>query len=1221
MKSIHLTVHPPVGDVLTAQLTTDQYTVGSAAGAQIQLPYEGVAEQHMVLWVQEDRVQVEPLMQGVQVNSYPIEERVEAEFPVSVEFAGVMLVLELKAVEEEQPAQPEAWKDIQITLPPKEGDGSKGNLPLTSDLHSAVTVVSPWSGPQRPAGSGKHTKTPQPARKIQPVGEDKALLTGEYKLVREIARGGMGKIYFGEDPQLKREVAVKVSILAYGGTDPRFSKEAEVLAQLAHPNIVPVYNIGKDGQGRPFYAMKLVKGRTLQAVLNALAKRDPEVVREYTLPGLLTIFRKVCDAMSFAHSKRILHRDLKPENIMVGEYGEVLVMDWGLAKTLGSEEDRSGHALQATQASPSDMGMTMEGDVMGTPQYMSPEQAEGIVADLDERSDIYSLGGILYAILTLRAPIDGKTLDEVLTKVKSGGISSMSTRRGGNGKVAAASPAVMERNVPEALQAVTLKAMALDRSERYANVEGFAADIERYQNGFATQAENAGAIRQLVLFIKRNKAVSSSVALFLMAAVGFVVKLAASERMAISEMEKSRREAAKAQVTLAEAAEEMGDAEQMRLALSKVPGDLRDLTWEYLDEKSDFADFKIPPPDDSDWMEVENCADDPESVLAVQTNGQLSVINTLTGKVTPLWRAERKGFSLHSIAASADGRLLAVVWRKEDILEVEVRGLRDGKSVGSPTVARLDRSNEKDATARRGTIVELSSKALLVTSYPGGIAARLEAWEVAGGRRLWERDSIRCARFSKDEQSVLGLNNKLEMEKISVADGTTLSKDERGVSNATEPGFPANTKVGLDGSFLISSAFFGANRSLRRFDFPGAMLAWESHLELGRSMGVHVGKDSEVLANLQMRSRQGWLLALYQAKSGALVGSYPFLVKSNDDYRMYRRIAFSEGAVAMAVRKRVMVWRTAGSVQPTAKVGPPTGRFVLDGSQLLYAKPSRSSFELTLHDRNHTKITSLPVQGMSSPSLSLDRSGSRGALRSISHLAAFRVKEGAIEEVWSPKKIDLLSGEPVFAIHPSGDRIWVNDKVLEFSSGRELTTLKMNKSKFAATGRDSKHWAMSGVWVGMRHIVVPMLDDSKTGSDQLGDALLVLWNAETGQMEAKTPAPRLASLSVSSDGQWIVEGGTDKRVRIRNGRDLSVEREIRVHDDAVSVVTWHPSLPLFVTSAKGIVRIWSSQTWRKVEELRVSGFVEFLEISASGNELMMDTPRGMVVYEPESFRK
>jgi tetratricopeptide (TPR) repeat protein len=254
--------------------------------------------------------------------------------------------------------------------------------------------------------------------------------------------------------------------------------------------------------------MKLVKGRTLQAVLNDLKKGDTATQKEYQLSALLTIFRKVCDAMAFAHSKGILHRDLKPENIMVGEYGEVLVMDWGLAKQIGTAEERTGNTVASQYA---DMGMTMEGEVIGTPLYMSPEQAEGMVTGLDERSDIYSLGGILYALLTLRAPIDGTTLNEVLTKVKGGQISSMASQHKG-AKVELGTPAAMERKVPEALQAVTLKAMARKRDRRYASVEAFAADIEAYQNGFATQAEEAGAFKRVRLWVGRNRTLTASAA-------------------------------------------------------------------------------------------------------------------------------------------------------------------------------------------------------------------------------------------------------------------------------------------------------------------------------------------------------------------------------------------------------------------------------------------------------------------------------------------------------------------------------------------------------------------------------------------------------------------------------------------------------------------------------------------------------------------------------------
>ncbi len=376
-------------------------------------------------------------------------------------------------------------------------------LPVVSGSSADVTI------PQRTPTRGGAASKRQPS---DSGTSNKAPLTGELTLVQEIARGGMGQIYFGEDPQLERQVAVKVSSISEGGEDPRFSKEAKVLAHLAHPNIVPIHAIGVDSQGRPFYSMKLVKGRTLQAVLNAIRDGDAAAVREYPRAALLTIFRKVCDAMAFAHAKGVLHRDLKPENIMVGEYGEVLVMDWGLAKVLGGGED------VATGNSPAkntgDYGMTLEGEVMGTPQYMSPEQAEGMVAELDVRSDIYSLAGILYAVLTLRPPVGGSTLAEVLGNVKSGVLSPMGTAtrmaKGIGGR-----PEPMTMAVPPALQAVTLKAMARDRDKRYASVELFAEDIESYQNGFATSAESAGLLRRARLWVARNRTLAASAAVLL----------------------------------------------------------------------------------------------------------------------------------------------------------------------------------------------------------------------------------------------------------------------------------------------------------------------------------------------------------------------------------------------------------------------------------------------------------------------------------------------------------------------------------------------------------------------------------------------------------------------------------------------------------------------------------------------------------------------------------
>jgi hypothetical protein len=237
----------------------------------------------------------------------------------------------------------------------------------------------------------------------------------------------------------------------------------------------------------------------------------------------LEVFRKVCDAVSFAHSRGYLHRDLKPENVMVGEFGEVLVMDWGLAKKL-SRSRGSQEGAGILEVEPETLPY-----IEGTPQFMSPEQAEGLFGGLDERSDIYSLGGILYAILTLRAPVTGASVQDVLEKVRKGETTTMLLPAGGQ---SVGGVVQMGEGLPESLKAVTLKAMALERKRRYHSVQAFAQDLEAYQAGFATSAEHASLLKQLVLLAKRNRAASVLLGLLLLCAFGFTLRLAASERQA-----------------------------------------------------------------------------------------------------------------------------------------------------------------------------------------------------------------------------------------------------------------------------------------------------------------------------------------------------------------------------------------------------------------------------------------------------------------------------------------------------------------------------------------------------------------------------------------------------------------------------------------------------------------------------------------------------------------
>jgi eukaryotic-like serine/threonine-protein kinase len=260
-----------------------------------------------------------------------------------------------------------------------------------------------------------------------------------YQLAGEIARGGMGAVIRGRDVELGRELAIKVLLEKYVDRPEiarRFIEEAQIGGQLQHPGVVPVYDIGNFGE-RPFFTMKLVKGRTLAAILSD--RTEPAEDR----PRLLAIALQVAQTLAYAHAKAVIHRDLKPANIMVGAFGEVQVMDWGLAKVLAeggvADEERASRAhhppeveptvIRTARSSSAGVGSDTEaGSMLGTPAYMPPEQANGDVANLDRRADVFGLGAILCEILTGKPPYIGRSGEEVRRKAANGNLADALAR-------------------------------------------------------------------------------------------------------------------------------------------------------------------------------------------------------------------------------------------------------------------------------------------------------------------------------------------------------------------------------------------------------------------------------------------------------------------------------------------------------------------------------------------------------------------------------------------------------------------------------------------------------------------------------------------------------------------------------------------------------------------------------------------------------------------------
>jgi serine/threonine-protein kinase len=333
-----------------------------------------------------------------------------------------------------------------------------------------------------------------------------------FRVLRPHARGGLGAVFVALDEELHREVALK-QILDHHADDPasrqRFLVEAEITGGLEHPGIVPVYGLGTYGDGRPFYAMRFIRGDSLKEAIERF-HTDPAMKtnagrRSLELRKLLRRFLDVCNAIGYAHSRGVLHRDIKPGNVIVGRHGETLVVDWGLAKAQGrADVAESPDERPLMPSSASGSAETLPGSALGTPAYMSPEQARGDLEQLGPRSDVYSLGATLYCLLTGRPPAEDDDVGAVLRAVQRGEFPP---------------PRQVDPAIDRALEAVCLKAMAHKAEDRYSSCKALAEDIERWSADEPVSAYRDPVSDCLARWGRRHRTAAASLAVLLLTAV------------------------------------------------------------------------------------------------------------------------------------------------------------------------------------------------------------------------------------------------------------------------------------------------------------------------------------------------------------------------------------------------------------------------------------------------------------------------------------------------------------------------------------------------------------------------------------------------------------------------------------------------------------------------------------------------------------------------------